>query len=274
MTAFFAKLENTGMSKQWPGAKHMLAKRIIPCLDVKEGRVVKGRSFGNLVNAGDPVECAAEYCRQGADELVFLDITATLEARKTIKGLIERVAEKISIPLTVGGGISTLEHIGRLLNAGADKVSINSAAVRHPELIRSASQAYGAQCVVVAIDAKEAGGVWQVYLDSGNTPSGLDALQWAVEAEALGAGEILLTSIDSDGHQCGYNNELTAALAERVNVPVVASGGAGNPENILSVLTEGKADAALAASIFHYKKYSVSHIKEHLRREGVSVRLD
>lgn len=251
----------------------MLAKRIIPCLDVKDGRVVKGVSFGDLTDAGDPVECAAEYSRQGADELVFLDITATLEARRTIRALVERVAENVSIPFTVGGGISTIAHIHRLLGAGADKVSINTAAVRNRALIGEASEAFGAQCIVVAIDARREGRRWRVYVDSGRTPANLDALLWAEEVERLGAGEILLTSIDSDGHKSGYDNELTAAVAERVDVPVIASGGAGGPEDISGVLTVGKADAALAASIFHHNIYSIAEVKKHLHEHGVPVRL-
>ena len=252
----------------------MLAKRIIPCLDVKDGRVVKGVSFEGLTDTGDPVQCAEEYCRQGADELVFLDITATVEARKTITDLVRRVAEHISIPFTVGGGISSLEDIRRLLDAGADKISINSAAVRNPELVTAGSEAYGAQCIVVAIDAQREGSSWMVYVDSGKTPAHLDALQWAEKVEELGAGEILLTSIDSDGHKSGYDNELTAAVAERVDIPVIASGGAGGPEDILKVLTEGKADAALAASIFHFKTCSIPAVKEYLHKHGVPVRLD
>ncbi len=252
----------------------MLAKRIIPCLDVKDGRVVKGISFDNLTDTGDPVRCAAEYCRQGADELVFLDITATLEARKTMKDLVRRVAGRISIPFTVGGGISTLKHIHRLLNAGADKISVNTAAVRDRELLRKASETYGAQCIVVAIDAKLEGERWRVYVDSGKTPTPLDVLQWAEEVEKSGAGEILLTSIDSDGRKSGYDNALTRAVAERVDIPVIASGGAGSPEDILQVLTEGKADAALAASIFHYETYPIPAVKKYLSEHGVTVRMD
>ncbi len=251
----------------------MLAKRIIPCLDVKGGRVVKGVSFNGLEEAGDPIECAAQYSQDGADELVFLDITATLEARKTIKELVENVAARISIPFTVGGGISTLEHIHRLLNAGADKISINTAAVRQRELIGKASEAYGAQCIVVAIDAKLEDGRWRVYVDSGKTATSLDAQNWAKEVEDRGAGEILLTSIDTDGHKEGYDNELTAAIADQVDIPVIASGGAGNQEDILEVLTIGKADAALAASIFHYKTHSIASVKKYLSKNGVPVRL-
>ncbi len=250
----------------------MLAKRIIPCLDVKDGRVVKGVSFNKLTEAGDPIECAAEYSREGADELVFLDITATLEARDTIAELVVKVAERISIPFTVGGGITTLNHIHRLLNAGADKVSINSAAVRNRELISEASEIYGAQCIVVAVDAKRDEGRWRVFIDSGKTPTPLDVIDWVAELEQLGAGEILLTSIDSDGHKKGYDTELTAAVSEKVSIPVIASGGAGGPEDICRVLTEGKADAALAASIFHYKTHSITAVKNYLAENSVSVR--
>ncbi len=250
----------------------MVAKRIIPCLDVKNGRVVKGRSFVQLRDAGDPVECGRAYSDAGADELVFLDITATLEARKTIRELVSRVAEQVFIPFTVGGGISGLDDIRALLKAGADKVSINTAAVRQRQLIRLGAEAFGAQCIVVAVDAKRVGGRWEVYVDAGHTPTGLDALGWVREAEELGAGEILLTSIDADGHTAGYDVELTAKVSEAVTIPVIASGGAGGPEDMLRVLTEGRADAALAASIFHYGQYTIAAVKDYLRRHGVHVR--
>ncbi|MBM4031651.1 MAG: imidazole glycerol phosphate synthase subunit HisF [Planctomycetes bacterium] len=250
----------------------MVAKRIIPCLDVKNGRVVKGRSFVQLRDAGDPVECGRAYSDAGADELVFLDITATLEARRTIRELVSRVAEQVFIPFTVGGGIRGLDDIRALLKAGADKVSINTAAVRHKHLIRQGAEAFGAQCIVVAVDAKRVGEGWEVYVDAGHTPTGLDALAWVREAEELGAGEILLTSIDADGHTAGYDIELTAAVSEAVTIPVIASGGAGGPEDMLRVLTEGKADAALAASIFHYGQYTIATVKDYLRQRGVHVR--
>jgi cyclase len=250
----------------------MVAKRIIPCLDVKAGRVVKGRSFVQLRDAGDPVDCGRAYSDAGADELVFLDITATLEARKTIRELVSRVAEQVFIPFTVGGGIRRLDDIRALLKAGADKVSINTAAVRNKRLIRQGAEAFGAQCIVVAVDAKRVGDGWEVYVDAGHTPTGLDALAWVREAEELGAGEILLTSIDADGHTAGYDIELTAAVSEAVTIPVIASGGAGGPEDMLRVLTAGKADAALAASIFHYGQYTIAAVKDYLRSRGVHVR--
>jgi cyclase len=250
----------------------MVAKRIIPCLDVKNGRVVKGRSFVNLRDAGDPVECGRAYSDAGADELVFLDITATVEARKTIRELVSRVAEQVFIPFTVGGGIRGIDDIRGLLKAGADKVSINTAAVRNKDLVRQGAEAFGAQCIVVAVDAKRANGGWEVYVDAGRTPTGIDALEWVAEAEGLGSGEILLTSIDADGHTAGYDIELTAAVSEAVSIPVIASGGAGGPEDMLRVLTEGKADAALAASIFHYGQYTIAAVKDYLRDRGVHVR--
>ena len=250
----------------------MLAKRIIPCLDVKGGRVVKGRSFVGLRDAGDPVECGRRYSDEGADELVFLDITATLESRETIRELVWRVAEQVFIPFTVGGGIASVEHIRSLLTAGADKVSINTAAVRTPRLVRQASEAFGSQCIVVAIDAKRRNGGWQVYVSAGTTPTDLDAIGWAREVERLGAGEILLTSIDADGHTAGYDIELTRAISEAVSIPVIASGGAGGPEDIYRVLTEGKADAALAASIFHYGTHPIAEVKRYLRQRGLHIR--
>jgi cyclase len=253
----------------------MLAKRIIPCFDVKEGRVVKGTRFVNLRDAGDPVELAAAYDREGADELVFLDITASHEKRDIIIEVASRTAEQVFIPFTVGGGIRSVEDFRRILKAGADKCSINTAAVKNPNLISEAADKFGAQCVVVAIDAKRVEGHpgrWEVYINGGRTPTGLDALEWAENAERLGAGEILLTSMDADGTKDGYDIELTSAVAERVGIPVIASGGAGTMEHIYEGLTAGKADAALIASIVHYKIHSIKEIKEYLSRRGVTVR--
>jgi len=250
----------------------MLAKRIIPCLDVKNGRVVKGASFVSLRDAGDPVESAARYSEAGADELVFLDITATVEARATICDLVARVADEISIPFTVGGGIGATNHISDLLEAGADKVSINTAAVKNRQLITCSAQTFGCQCIVVAIDAKRADGSWLVSIESGRTPTDIDAIEWAHQVEGLGAGEILLTSIDADGHKTGYDLELTAKVSEAVRIPVIASGGAGTPQDIYNVLTAGKADAALAASIFHYGKFSIAEVKRYLAERSVQVR--
>ena len=251
----------------------MLAKRIIPCLDVKNGRVVKGTSFVNLRDAGDPVECGRQYSQAGADELVFLDITATLEARQTIRELAARVGQAVFIPYTIGGGIQELSDIRALLQAGAEKISINSAAVKNKKLITQGAEAFGNQAVVVAVDAKRVGSHWEVYINAGTKPTGLDAIEWVQEAQELGAGEILLTSIDADGHKSGYDMALTAAVADAVSIPVIASGGAGGPEDIYRVLTEGKADAALAASIFHYGSYTIAQVKEYLAGRGVSVRL-
>lgn len=258
----------------------MLTKRIIPCLDVKDGRVVKGVSFVNLKDAGDPVENAKFYDKEGADELVFLDITASHEKRKTILKIVERVAESTFLPFTVGGGISTIEDIRNLLNAGCDKVSINTAAVKDPGFVKRAANRFGSQCIVVAIDArgvKVSGcqGVkkWEVFIHGGRTPTGIDAIKWARRAEKLGAGEILLTSMDFDGTKAGYDIELTRRISEVVRIPVIASGGAGNLAHLYEALTEGKADAVLAASIFHYREYSIKQTKEYLRRRKVAVRL-
>ena len=251
----------------------MLAKRIIPCLDVKDGRVVKGRSFVNLRDAGDPVACARRYSEAGADELVFLDITATLEARRTIRELAAAVGREVFIPYTIGGGIRELDDVRALLQAGAEKVSINTAAVTRSQLISEAAEAFGNQAIVVAVDAKRAGDSWEVYINAGTKPTGIDVLEWVVEVERLGAGEILLTSIDADGHTAGYDCELTARVCDAVTIPVIASGGAGGPEDIYRVLTEGKADAALAASIFHYEQYSIAEVKMYLKERGVHVRL-
>ena len=252
----------------------MFAKRIIPCLDVKDGRVVKGGSFVNLVDAGDPVECAKAYDREQADELVFLDITATHEARGTMIDMVERVASSIFIPFTVGGGIRSVEDFTALLRAGADKISVNSAAVRDPDLISRAAEKFGSQCVVVAIDAKRTqGGGFEVYLNGGRIGTGMDAVGWACEAERRGAGEILLTSMDCDGQKSGYDLELTRAIAKAVGIPVIASGGAGTPEHFYDALTAGQADAALAASLFHFKELSIPALKEYLSGRGVPVRL-
>ena len=255
----------------------MLTKRIIPCLDVKDGRVVKGKSFVQLRDAGDPVELADFYYREGADELVFLDITATPEGRDTMVDVVERISEKVFMPLTVGGGLRTITNMRRMLLAGADKVSINTAAVLNPRLIKEGADKFGSQCIVVAIDAKRVDGgsqpKWEVYTHSGQKPTGIDALDWAREVVALGAGEILLTSMDADGHRAGYDIELTRAISESVNVPVIASGGAGNLESLYQALVLGKADAVLAASIFHYGTYSIRDTKKYLAQQGIPIRM-
>ncbi len=252
----------------------MYAKRIIPCLDVKNGRVVKGMSFVNLVDAGDPVECAKQYDRQGADELVFLDITASSDARDITIDMVERVAESIFIPFTVGGGIRSVDDFNALLRAGADKVSVNSAAVYRPELITEAAYKFGSQCVVAAIDAKRKGdGTWEVYVNGGRKPMGIDAVKWAVECEKRGAGEILLTSMDEDGQKKGYDLALTRAVSERVGIPVIASGGAGALEHFYDAFTEGKADAVLAASLFHFGEIPIPQLKEYLNEKGIPVRI-
>lgn len=252
----------------------MLTKRIIPCLDVKEGRVVKGVKFINLKDAGDPVEVGKIYDKEGADELVFLDITASFEKRKTMIDVVKRVAENIFMPFTVGGGINDINDIRELLNAGCDKVSINTAAVNEPRLITESAKRFGSQCVVVAIDAKRIKkGKWEVYTEGGRTRTGKDAVKWAIEANKLGAGEILLTSMDCDGTKDGYDIELTKTISEAIDIPVIASGGAGKLEHFYKVLAEGKADAALAASLFHYKEFSIKEVKSYLRKKGVPVRL-
>jgi imidazole glycerol-phosphate synthase subunit HisF len=252
----------------------MLAKRIIPCLDVTDGRVVKGTKFVQLRDAGDPVECAKEYNRQGADELVFLDITATSDHRKTMIDVVERTAAECFMPLTVGGGIRTLADVREMLLAGADKVSMNTAAIQRPELISEAAEGFGVQCIVVAIDAKKRpSGGWAVYTHGGRKPTDLDAVEWAATAARLGAGEILLTSMDADGTKDGYDLELTAAVSSAVSVPVIASGGAGRLEHFVTVLREGRADAVLAASIFHFGEYSVADAKRFLFDHGIHVRL-
>lgn len=251
----------------------MLTKRIIPCLDVMNGRVVKGVHFVNLKDAGDPVETAAFYSKEGADELVFLDITATVEERKTTVKVVEKTAEEVFIPFTVGGGISGIEDINVLLKSGADKVSINTAAVKNPLLIRDASERFGSQCIVVAIDAKrKAKRKWEVYIDGGRTPTGMDTIEWVKKVERMGAGEILLTSMDTDGTKAGYDIELTRLVSESVNIPVIASGGAGKLEHFYEVLTEGKADASLAASILHYGEYRIKEVKDYLLERGLSIR--
>jgi imidazole glycerol-phosphate synthase subunit HisF len=255
----------------------MLTKRIIPCLDVKGGRVVKGTSFVHLKDAGDPVELSDFYYKEGADELVFLDITATNEERDTLAPIVERISEKVFMPLTVGGGLRNVRDIRRMLNAGADKISINSAAVLKPDLVRESSEKFGSQCIVVAIDAKRVPGSnplrWEVFIASGQKPTGLDAVEWARKVVELGSGEILLTSMDADGHNTGYDLELTRAISEAVSVPVIASGGAGSPEDLYQALVTGKADAVLAASIFHYAKYSVRETKTYLAQRGIPVRI-
>ncbi|MDK3156794.1 imidazole glycerol phosphate synthase subunit HisF [Kamptonema cortianum] len=251
----------------------MFTKRIIPCLDVAHGRVVKGVNFVGLQDAGDPVESAMEYDRQGADELVYLDIRASHENRGTLVDLVERTAGEIFIPLTVGGGIRSVEDVRVMLKAGADKVSINTSAVQHPELIRQGADTFGSQCIVVAIDAKRSGpGQWEVYTHGGRTPTGMDAIEWARKVVSLGAGEILLTSMDSDGTKQGYDLALNCAVSEAVPVPVIASGGAGNLQHLLDVLTLGKADAVLAASIFHYGQHTVADVKKFLGENGIPVR--
>lgn len=250
-------------------------KRIIPCLDVKGGRVVKGVSFVDLRDAGDPVEVATIYDREGADELCFLDITASHENRKTILEVVERTAERVFMPLTVGGGVRTLDDIRTLLNAGADKVSINTAAVERPEFVKEAAERFGTQCIVVAIDAKRraaAAGSWEVFTHGGRKPTGLDVVEWAKRMECYGAGEILLTSMDQDGQQTGYDLALTAAVSEQVTIPVIASGGVGTLEHLYDGFVTGKADAVLAASIFHYRTHTIPEAKAFLRQKGVAVR--
>ena len=253
----------------------MFTKRIIPCLDVHNGRVVKGVNFVNLRDAGDPVEIAAAYDKAGADELVFLDITASSDARATVADMVRKVAEKVFIPFTVGGGIRTVEDFKVLLREGADKISINSSAINRPELISEAADKFGSQCVVVAIDAKRRadGQGFTIYKNGGRVDMGIDAVEWAMKAEKLGAGEILLTSMDGDGTKAGYDLELTRAVAESVSIPVIASGGAGTMEHFYEAFTEGKAEAALAASLFHFKELEVKEVKQYLREKGVSVRL-
>ncbi|MBI3979442.1 MAG: imidazole glycerol phosphate synthase subunit HisF [Chloroflexi bacterium] len=252
----------------------MLTRRIIPCLDVTGGRVVKGVQFVDLRDAGDPAELAAYYDREGADELVFLDITASAEGRETMLAAVERTAEQVFIPLTVGGGLRTVEDIRRMLHAGADKISLNTAAVQQPDLVSRAAEAFGSQCIVVAIDARRRpdGAGWQVVTHGGRRPTDLDAVDWAMRVVELGAGELLLTSMDTDGRQTGYDLALNRAVSQAVQVPVIASGGAGEPVHLLQALTEGYADAVLAASIFHYRTYTIADVKRYLADHGVAVR--
>lgn len=249
------------------------AKRIIPCLDVDRGRVVKGIKFVNIRDAGDPVEMAQLYDQKGADELVFLDITASSDKRKIMVDVVERTGDVVFIPFTVGGGLRNIEDIKAILRAGADKVSLNTSAVQNPDLIKESSRIFGSQCIVLAVDAKRKQNGWEVYTHGGRTPTGIDAVEWVKKAENLGCGEILLTSMDTDGTKDGYDLPLTKAISEAVNIPVIASGGAGNAEHIYGALTKGKADAALAASIFHYEEHSIRKIKEYLKSNNVPVRL-
>lgn len=253
----------------------MLTKRIIPCLDVKDNRVVKGVHFLNLRDAGDPVELGARYSDEGADELVFLDITATIRSRKTIVDLVEKVAENVFIPFTVGGGIQTVEQIDELLRSGAEKVSVNTAAVQNPNLLTEAAQRFGNQCIVLAIDARRSGAKagWQVTVKAGSEPTDLDAVDWAVKAEKLGAGEILLTSMDADGTKAGYDNELNKAVSDAVNIPVIASGGAGELEHLYDAIVDGGADACLMASITHFENYTIKQMKEYLASRGIPMNL-
>ncbi len=251
----------------------MLTKRIIPCLDVKDGRVVKGTNFVNLRDAGDPVEVAAIYDQQMADEIVFLDITASHEKRSIMLDIVQKTAEKVFMPLTVGGGINNVDDIRVLLNCGSDKVSINTAAVENPELIKDAANRFGNQCIVIAIDAKKVSSKWEVYTHGGRTPTGKDVIKWAQEAESLGAGEILLTSMDHDGTKNGYGIELTNAVCDAVNIPVIASGGAGQLEDFYNVFAKTKTDAALAASVFHYQELTVGDVKKYLNGKKIEVRL-
>jgi cyclase len=252
----------------------MLTKRIIPCLDVKDGRVVKGVKFLNLRDAGDPVEVAQFYDNEAADEIVFLDITASFEKRDIMLDVVKRTAETVFMPLTVGGGIRNLDDIRQLLKAGADKVSINTAAVKDVKLVEKASEKFGSQCIVVAIDAKRSGkDKWEVYIHGGRTSTGIDAINWGKQVEKMGAGEILLTSMDKDGTKDGYDIDLTKRFSESLNIPIIASGGAGNLDHIYEAFARGKADAALAASIFHYKEYSIRDVKENLKKRGIKVRI-
>lgn len=252
----------------------MITKRIIPCLDVDKGRVVKGINFVDIKDAGDPVELAAFYDKEGADEIVFLDITASHERRKTVVDLASKTAEKVFIPYTIGGGISRIEHIREILRKGADKISINTAAVRDPSLINRASKIFGSQCIVIAIDAKYKNkDFWEVYINGGRTPTGINAVDWAKRVEELGAGEILLTSMDKDGTKDGYDIDLTGAITSVVNIPVIASGGAGKLEHLRDVIKYANADAVLVASIFHYRQYTIREAKEYLKSEGINVRI-
>jgi len=250
----------------------LLAKRIIPCLDVTNGRVVKGINFVDLIDAGDPVEIAKKYNDQGADELTFLDITASSDNRDLILGIIERVAEQVFIPLTVGGGVRAVNDVRRLLNAGADKVSINTAAINNPSLVSNAAERFGSQCIVVAIDAKKTGNDWEIFTHGGRNPTGLNAISWAKEMVRRGAGELLITSMDKDGTKSGFDNELNAAISSEVDVPIIASGGVGNLDHLVDGIIEGKADAVLAASIFHFGEYTITEAKNHMRQKKIEVR--
>jgi len=250
----------------------LLAKRIIPCLDVTNGRVVKGINFVDLIDAGDPVEIAKKYNDQGADELTFLDITASSDNRDLILGIIERVAEQVFIPLTVGGGVRAVNDIRKLLNAGADKVSINTAAINNPSLVSNAAERFGSQCIVVAIDAKKTGNDWEIFTHGGRNPTGLNAISWAKEMVRRGAGELLITSMDKDGTKSGFDNELNAAISSEVDVPIIASGGVGNLDHLVDGIIEGKADAVLAASIFHFGEYTITEAKNHMRQKKIEVR--
>jgi len=250
----------------------LLAKRIIPCLDVTNGRVVKGVNFVDLIDAGDPVEIAKKYNDQGADELTFLDITASSDNRDLILGIIERVAEQVFIPLTVGGGVRAVNDVRRLLNAGADKVSINTAAINNPSLVSNAADRFGSQCIVVAIDAKKTGNDWEIFTHGGRNPTGLNAISWAKEMVRRGAGELLFTSMDKDGTKSGFDNELNAAISSEVDVPIIASGGVGNLDHLVDGIIEGKADAVLAASIFHFGEYTITEAKNHMRHKKIEVR--
>jgi len=251
----------------------MLTKRIIPCLDIKNGRTVKGVNFVNLIDAGDPVVLAKQYAELGADELVFLDIAATLENRGTTLDMVEKVAAQVNIPFTVGGGISSVEHVDALLKCGADKVSINSSAVKRPELVNELAQKFGSQCVVVAIDAKQVDGKWLVHLAGGTIPTELDLFEWAKEVESRGAGEILFTSMDNDGTKAGFANEALAKLSTELNIPIIASGGAGNIQHFIDTFTLGKSDAALAASVFHFGEIPIPELKKELKKKNIAVRL-
>ncbi len=251
----------------------MLTKRIIPCLDIKDGRTVKGVNFENMKDAGDPVEMAIEYARQGADELVFLDITATNEKRKTLSELVTRIAKHINIPFTVGGGISSIEDVSVLLNAGADKISVNTSAVKNPQLIKGLANQFGSQCIVLAIDTKFENNEWHVYLNGGRMKTELKTMDWAKQAVDLGAGEILLTSMNNDGTKTGFANDITSRISKAVNVPVIASGGAGSKEHFKDVFETGKADAALAASVFHYKEISIPELKTYLKENNIAIRI-
>jgi cyclase len=251
----------------------MITKRIIPCLDIKDGRTVKGINFENIKDAGDPVELAIEYAKQGADELVFLDITATNEKRKTLSELVTRIAKHINIPFTVGGGISSVEDVSILLNSGADKISVNTSAVKNPQLIKELANQFGSQCVVLAIDTKFEDNDWYVYLNGGRVKTELKTIDWAKQAVALGAGEILLTSMNNDGTKDGFAIDITKQISEAVNVPVIASGGAGNMQHFKEIFENGKADAALAASVFHYKEIAIPELKRFLKSEQIEIRL-